>query len=267
MEVQSDVYVKFGEDAEDARLPQFDGDSTDAAHTNWSELRSCNFGLSRENAGTPGDDAGDVKKTGGKKKIEKVTFTKKVDWASPNLFLKCCIAKMKDVPPDWKLEPKIKKVRVEVCRTAGGKKFPFVIIVYNDVIVTSYTISMSGAEAQETLELEVDSFRYGFRRTNAFTGEPEIRYDPKNPDSGVQWEESGSTADDAGPQSQDHQEDDEGTSAEGGAAAAAAAAGVAAAGATSGNGSTSALVSTHDSAVRSTFPGLRDGNGFGLLPD
>ena len=284
MPIESDVYVKWGEDGKKESL--IDGDSTDDAHWYWSELRSCGFSLERKNPGA-GEGAGDSKKKkSGVGKPETVTFTKKVDWASPRLFEMCCVAK--DVPE--KGNAKLNKVRVEVCRTAGAEKFAFVVILYHNVRVLNYKINLGGPEPQESLTLQFDSFDYGFRPTDPFTGVPDQMPAEDNPDNGLQWAYSsdpatatgdgggdgtGSSQQDAGSEDSDdgsaEEEDEQGSAAESGAAAAAALAGVTAAsaavGAGSGNGSLNTLISDHDSTVRSTFPGLWDDNGFGLLPD
>jgi type VI protein secretion system component Hcp len=281
MAIESDVYVRWDLDhGNRVAESKFDGDSTDWSHWYWSEARTCGFTIQHENQGA---DAG--KKKGGRKKPYEVTMTKKVDYASPYLFLMCCLAKAKpplpmDFPPQ-----ELDEVRVEVCRPYPDgelSKMAFVVIIYEKVKIKKYQISMNGPEANESLTLEFESFKYGFRPTSPFTGKP-TEGGPSmkdrvvdGRDNGLQWGYSdpgaGSSATSQSGDSDDTAEDDQGAAAESGGARAAEQAGIlaasaAAVGAGRGTGSLHILTSEHDATTRSTFPGLWDDNGFDLLPD
>src|SRR5882672_5105505 len=93
-----DVYVKFGETpgAGSERLPWIEGDSDDAAHYWWCELKDCGFNLENPDELLDGEvksgDGDDNKATESKSWFQPVTLTKRVDWASTQLFMKCCEA-------------------------------------------------------------------------------------------------------------------------------------------------------------------------------
>src|SRR5437867_2355119 len=105
MQVESDVYIKFGNDPADKdNYPLIEGDCTDETHKWWCELRNCGFNLTvpdhskllKTGGGGGGEGeggSGDGKeKTKPKTKWEKVSLKKRVDWASTQLFLRCCKA-------------------------------------------------------------------------------------------------------------------------------------------------------------------------------
>src|ERR1700686_564412 len=95
----NDVYIQFGIDTtpgEDAagypegtdenRMPDIQGDSTDATHWWWCELRACGFDMQcpqqeDSNAAAPTKT---VQST-----FKSVTLNKRVDWASTQLFKAC----------------------------------------------------------------------------------------------------------------------------------------------------------------------------------
>src|SRR5437868_10288876 len=132
MPIESDGYVKFGKGTGtggplNTPLPLIEGDSTDATHYYWSELRDCNFGIAAADPAPDGD--GDKKEKEAKKQLDRVTLKKKVDWASTQLFLKCCEAGKAKIAKsqDDKGKGLIDEVTVELCKTAGGEKFAFIV--------------------------------------------------------------------------------------------------------------------------------------------
>jgi len=162
MAIEGDAYVKFGEGSgtdgpKNTPLPLIEGDSTDATHYYWSELRDCNFGFASKDPEPEGADGDSKKPT---KQLDQVTLTKKVDWASTQLFQKCCEAAKAKIAKSKEEQSKgrIDQVTVEVCKTAGGVKFPFLIIKYYGVRVVDYAVSMSGPEPSETIKLEIEKF-------------------------------------------------------------------------------------------------------------
>ena len=275
MAIESDVYVKFGDDPNevaDSDLPLIEGDCTDDTHYWWCELRSCGFNLTIPDHskldGDGGSSSGDdnsAEQTKPKTKWDKVSLKKRVDWASTHLFLRCCeagkrkIDKIKANPQDQ--DPTIETVTVHVCKTAGGQKFPFVIIWYRGVRITDFKIDMSGPEPEETIDIEFDSYEFGYQPTDPNTGLPdgpvvktgliERDEDPTHDEGGAASAGGASTA----------------------AAAVAAATGVsvasaAAAPSSAGAGAPAPAISTAtEVAVSTNFPGLWQGTGFGVLPD
>src|SRR5580765_3434866 len=104
----NDVYVKFGETDDrggplNTKLPNIEGDSTDALHYWWCELRECGFDMETpqqpeaedsQGGGGPSSSSsgsGNSKPASG---FKTGRLRKRVDWASPQLFLKCCQAAM-----------------------------------------------------------------------------------------------------------------------------------------------------------------------------
>src|SRR5690242_18568799 len=95
-----DAYVSFGKPRNeddtvgphDTPRPFIDGDSTDADHYWWCELRDCGFNL--ENPHPPVDEKNDDEKSPElpASHFEPVTLRKRVDWATTQLFQLCCQA-------------------------------------------------------------------------------------------------------------------------------------------------------------------------------
>jgi len=93
----TDVYIKFGESEDrggplNTYLPDIEGDSTDAYHYWWCELRECGFDMDTpQQLDEESGQSDDKKPASG---FKSVTLRKRVDWASTQLFLKCCQAAM-----------------------------------------------------------------------------------------------------------------------------------------------------------------------------
>jgi type VI protein secretion system component Hcp len=276
MAIESDVYVKLGDDpgARDdygEPYPLIEGDCTDDTHYWWCELRSCGFNLTvpdhsklEGDSGASDSGTNSATKTKPKTKWEKVSMKKRIDWASTHLFLRCCEAGRRKIDKakadEDHQDPTINTVTVHVCKTAAGQKFPFVVIWYNGVRVTDYKVDMSGPEPEETIEIEFDSYEFGYQPTDPVTGKPvgsmvktgliERDEDPTHDSEEGTVPGGSSTA----------------------AAAVAAATGVAAGGApataaAAAGGGTPGITTATEAAVGANFPGLWQGNGFGLLPD
>src|SRR4051794_38019222 len=153
----SDAYIKFGEGTEPSPndstvfLPSIEGDSTDEKHYWWCELRGYDFSLEagERNSGSEGDN--DKEKP--KPSFKKVTIKKRVDWASTELFMRCCYAaqavtKKADAEKDDVAG--IDQVTIEICKQSN-EKFPFVIVKYFGVRIVGYSIAMDGPEPAETI--------------------------------------------------------------------------------------------------------------------
>jgi len=288
----NDVYVKFGEcDVRggplNTKLPDIEGDSTDALHYWWCELRECGFDMetpqqegddSQGAAGSSGGSAGsssegDSKPASG---FKTVRIRKRVDWASPQLFLKRCQAAMatttKSTDDDG--EGRIDKVTVEVCRpttseqvfvlndgsTATINKVPCARVEYKGVRIIKYELSMNGPEPAESITFEFDTLKYTYVQIN--------------PETGNVVDESGlktSWLENHHPEARSSANDSSGSNTNGGSAGS---------GGGGGNGSPSPALapataggappapgSAPDPTISVNFPGLWQGTGFGLLPD
>jgi type VI protein secretion system component Hcp len=185
-----DAYVKFGESDDmggpdgKSPLPEFEGDSSDAKHWYWCELRECGFDMTAPQQ--QDDQAGASQGNGdssnaaddNKASFAPVTLKKRVDWASTSLFSLCCEASMATMPNH---DPKdgtgmIDQVTVEVCRpapTADGnsEKIPFVKVRYYSVQITKYALSISGPEPSETITFKFDSVDFTYLQTSPYTNQ------------------------------------------------------------------------------------------------
>ena len=173
----TDAYVSFGKGTKTGGprgtlLPLIEGDSTDEIHYWWCELRDCNFDIKVEDRGS--DSAGQTGDKSPNAQLTHVTLKKRVDWASTQLFMKCCEgheATVKKTDAD-KAKGKIDEVKVELYKTVGELKFPFVIITYYGVRIISYGIDVSSPEPAETITFEIEGLDYEFQPTDPYTGLP-----------------------------------------------------------------------------------------------
>jgi len=263
----TDAYIKFGEGSGTSPygtpLPDIEGDSTDEGHYWWCELRGYDFSLE---AGERDSSAeGDKDKEKPKPTFKKVTIKKRVDWASGQLFMKCCYAAAATTKKviDEQDPGKIDRITIDICKQSDDK-FPFIVVRYFGVRIVAYAIDMSGPEPAETITFVFEKLELEYQRTNPFTGAKMgatskalnmENYAPAKSDGAQSGAASVAAAT---------------SSASTGAAAAAAGAG---GGGGSGNGdgapasNGSAAASPTEAAVSANFPGLWGGNGFGILPD
>lgn len=257
-----DAYIKFGESTDlgpDGKtyLPLIPGDSDDKEHYWWCELRDCQFKLDASEHSEKGEKGGtDAAKDVPRPELKSITVKKRVDWASASLFTKCCEAanakgtKIDDTVPDP--PGRIKQVTVHICRQSG-KKFPFLVIHYEGVVITDFDIDMSGPEPLETITFSAEKFSFEYQQVDRETGEEKGQ--PRrtgNLNSYTQANAASSQAAAAPPLS---------------VAAAVAAVAAASNGGPSPNGSPATVTSPAGGAGISNFPGLWREEGFGLLPD
>jgi len=296
----NDVYVKFGECDDrggplNTKLPDIEGDSTDALHYWWCELRECGFDMETPQQAEGADgQGGDSQSTGapssgnsssgGNSKpasaFKTVKLRKRVDWASPQLFLKCCQAAMATATKSTEDEGegRIDKVTVEVCRptsseqifvlndgtTASINKVPCAKVEYKGVRIIRYELSMNGPEPAESVTFEFDSLKYTYVKIDPETGnvidENGLKtswLENHHPDPNSAASASSTSSSSGGNGS--------GTGGGGGGGGATAAPSPTTAPATAG--APSAPGAAPDPTISVNFPGLWQGTGFGLLPD
>ena len=265
----NDVYVKFGRSPNpdyggplDTELPDIEGDSTDAQHYWWCELRECGFDMETPQQEDQDNQSDANKPVSG---FRPVTLRKRVDWASTQLFLKCCQAAMatttKSTDDDG--DGRVNEVTVEVCRPAGGDKVPCVTVTYYGVRIIRYAISISEPEPAESVTFEFDKLKFKYYQTDPATGQLLNRagveteeLDNHHPQAGA----SGSQTVSAGnPSSGSATTNSEGPGSSGAAQPPVATPPITSAPATPG--------AAPDPTVSVNFPGLWQGTGFGILPD
>jgi type VI protein secretion system component Hcp len=266
----NDVFAKFGKSPTPdyggplkTEIPDIEGDSTDSRHYWWCELRECGFDMetpqqededNQSDANTPATA------------FKPVTLRKRVDWASTQLFLKCCAAAMATTTKstDDQNDGRINQVVVEVCRPADGEKIPCVTITYYGVRITRYAIAINEPEPAETVTFEFDRVKFKYLRTDPSTGRVMHSSGLETPEMDNHHNEVAASGAGAGAPAASAASN---SASSAGAAAAVSAATPAAPGVGSPNGANPNQGSSPDATVNVNFPGLWQGNGFGLLPD
>jgi type VI protein secretion system component Hcp len=261
----TDAYIKFGEGTNPSpndskvMLPLIEGDSTDETHYWWCELRGYDFSLDagERDASSHGDDREKPKPS-----FKKVTIKKRVDWASTELFMKCCNAAQATTRKSKAQKDNdavIDQVTIDICKQST-EKFPFLTVKYYGVRVVGYGIDVNGPEPSETISFVFE--------------ELDFEYQPTDPYDGSKKEGAASKA-----MGMKNYKQAPAVAATGGIAtttsAATAAAGAAsgaagnssAAGSPASNGADSAAPSSTEAVANTNFPGLWTGTGFGILPD
>jgi type VI protein secretion system component Hcp len=264
----TDAYIKFGESGETSPygtpLPAIEGDSTDEGHYWWCELRGYDFAL--EAGERSSDSEGDADAEKPKPSFKKVTIKKRVDWASTQLFMKCCYAAEATVKKsdDDQDKGRIDRITIDICKQADDK-FPFITVRYFGVRIVSYGIDMAGPEPAETISFVFEKLELEYQRTDPFTGAKKgatskalnmENYTPAKPAAAQSTASVASAATTASAS----------TGSAAAAAAAAAGGGGDGDGTAAGNGAPGAPATT-EAAVGANFPGLWTGTGFGVLPD
>jgi type VI protein secretion system component Hcp len=181
----TDAFVKFGESTQkggplNTPLPAISGDSDDATHYWWCELRDCSFDLenvTQDKSADQGSSSSGSKTDDQQSGFKKVTLRKRIDWATPNLFNKCCeAAKAKDKKTKTAAgtdDPgKIDIITVDICRPGGDAKIPFVTVRYYDVIVTDFRIEISGPEPAESITFKFSAVEFEYTQTDPYSNLP-----------------------------------------------------------------------------------------------
>lgn len=110
------------------KINGIEGESSDEKHAKWIEVDSFSFGASHTMTATSGGGGG-----AGKCSVDNVSVHKKVDSATPRLFLATCTGEH------------FKEAKIELCRSTKAKE-PYMQITLTDVIVGRE--SVSGAHEQ-----------------------------------------------------------------------------------------------------------------------
>jgi len=272
----TDAYIKFGEGSGESPygtpLPDIEGDSSDAGHYWWCELRGYDFSLDAGERDSASE--GDKTKEKPKPSFKKVTITKRVDWASTQLFMKCCYAAeatARKLTGDQDMGL-IDRVTIDICKQAAESKegesdakvdkFAFITVRYYGVRIVGYEIDMSKPEPDETIEFVFQKLDVEYQPTDPLTG---LKKSGVSRATGMQNYTAAkpSTAQGGGTSGAGTAVTTTSTSAGGTGTAAN---NGASNGAPASNGSNGDASPT-EAAVNANFPGLWSGNGFGILPD
>jgi type VI protein secretion system component Hcp len=276
----TDAYIKFGESSDKSPygtpLPDIEGDSTDIGHYWWCELRGYDFSLDAGERDS--DSAGDDKdKEKPKPSFKKVTIKKRVDWASTQLFLKCCSAAeatARKLTGDQD-RGRIDRVTIDICKESAipssigdqvDDTFPFITVRYFGVRIVGYAIDMSKPEPDETISFVFEKLEVEYQPTNPLdgtkiAGKVARAMDMKN------YAAVNQAAASSGATSGASTASTTASASTGGAAAAPTSSNGNGGGAPGGDGSSNGAASPTEAAVNANFPGLWTGNGFGVLPD
>lgn len=136
------------------KLDGVQGESQDQKHKNEIEIISYAFGIHQQGTSAQGTGAG-----AGKAVFEDLHFTKRVDKATPNLFVNCGTGK----PAGNALI---------TVRKAGGDQQEYLKITMTDVIISSY--NSAGNEGDVPLE----SITFNFTKVK-------LEYAPQNADGSL----------------------------------------------------------------------------------
>jgi len=120
------------------------GQCTDVAHKEWIEVESFSHHISQPIGGSL--SAGGTH-TGGRADHNDFAIAKRMDFASPILFARCCDGR------------RIEEVRLELCN-AAGEKHNFLKYEFRDVIIASVSPKGS-ARSEEPWPIEEITLRYG----------------------------------------------------------------------------------------------------------
>ena len=119
------------------------GESTDDKHTEWIEVLSYSWGASQAMGGSASATGAHA---GQRVDIQDFSVTKRLDKASPKLFLACCSGEH------------IADVTLELAK-AGGDKQKYMTYKFTDVMVASVRPGGS-AQGGDAIPLEEISFRF-----------------------------------------------------------------------------------------------------------
>jgi type VI secretion system secreted protein Hcp len=141
--VPSDYFLK---------LEGIEGESLDAKHKDEIELVSFSWGVTAQTVGGPGGGSG-------KAQLTDIEIAKRVDKASPMLFLACASGKH------------IKDATLTV-RKAGKDQLEYLKYKFSDILISGYHESGGGED------VPLDLVRFNFAKI-------EISYSPQKPDGSL----------------------------------------------------------------------------------
>ena len=125
-----------------------DGESKDANHENWSDLLSIDEAISKPGGGATGQS-----RRRGDAVFEDIVLTKELDTASVKLREK--LAKGEVIP----------KVEIELTSTYGGARATYFKYELTNVIVTSFSMNVSGSDGDvpvEKLSLNFEEIKWTY---------------------------------------------------------------------------------------------------------
>jgi len=127
------------------KLDGIDGESNDANHKNEIEIENYSFGVAQQGTMAYGGGGG-----AGKAQFQDLHFTKRVDKATPNLFVAAATGRH------------IASALLTV-RKAGGQQEEYLKVTLKDVIISNYSTSGSeGAVPLEAIALNFTEARYEY---------------------------------------------------------------------------------------------------------
>lgn len=106
-----------------------DGESKDAAHKGWSDIKSMHWGVSQPGSMATGGGGGT-----GKSAFHDLTVDCAIDKAMPSIMKHCASGKH------------LAEVKVSICK-AGGTQIEYELITLSDVMVTEVNISGASDDA------------------------------------------------------------------------------------------------------------------------
>lgn len=137
----ADMFLKIGD---------IQGESKDHKHQNEIEILHYSFGVTQQ--GTMGYGGGGG---AGKANFQDLSFSKRIDKASPNLFVACATGKH------------IPEITLTV-RKAGGQQEEYLKVTMKDCIISSYHESGSeGAMPLEEIAFNFTEAKYEYKPQNA----------------------------------------------------------------------------------------------------
>jgi type VI secretion system secreted protein Hcp len=138
------------------KIDGIDGESQDDKHKKELEVQSWSWGESNSGSMASGGGGGS-----GKVSMQDFHFTVNVSSASPKLLLKCADGSH------------IKDAKL-TCRKAGGEQQEYLVIVFSDLVISSF--QTGGSEGSTVLPLDQISFNYS---------KIEYEYKPQNAKGGL----------------------------------------------------------------------------------
>src|SRR5262245_3355600 len=137
-----DAFLNITRSGEEPKFPpDIKGESTDAKRKDWIQILAFKFAVEQASTANWGGGAG-----AGAVKVGDFSIVKKVDQATPSLYLACCEGEHFDT------------VQVRI-RKAGGNALDYLIYTFSTAIITAVRTGGNGQGADE-IPLEEVSFNF-----------------------------------------------------------------------------------------------------------